>query len=175
MLDKLPVPSVDAVAAGISSMTSMVASQYDDVAVNGCASVAKLAAASERTRFSMAQSRELISALEAVAFGDAYKMSMDTRTNAVLALSELLVFSVGHSNFLQCVGSVQATVSTAPTAGHKCGLARLAQAVELSLSSEPYAEADFELAYFRHYWYGACVFACMLVLFSEYRAIYFMC
>ena len=160
VLAKLPVPSADAIAAGLAAMVGMVSSPYDDVAVNGCASVAKLAAASERTRFSMAQSRELISALQAVALGDTGNLSTDTRTNAALALSELLVLPVGQLNFLECVGVGVCGASTAAAGSPGCAasvLTRLADATAVCPSS---AVAEFELVYFRHYW---CVVLCVYV------------
>ena len=80
-------------------MTEMVSSRFDDVAVNGCASVAKLAAASNKTRYNMAASSFLVSALLHAVIGDT-PLSLDTRTNAAVALSELTVESGGQVNLL---------------------------------------------------------------------------
>jgi hypothetical protein len=95
ILARLPAPSDDAVAAGIDSMVGMVTSHYGDVSVSGCASVGKLAAASERTRLSMARSRELVAALLAATCSD---QSLDTRSNAAMALLELLYAPTGEHN-----------------------------------------------------------------------------
>lgn len=89
ILARLPIPSHEDVAAGIASMRSMVLSRYDDVAVNGCSSVAKLAAASSRTQLNFARSRLVVDvfAVAAALFG---LLSMDTRSNAALAMSVLM-------------------------------------------------------------------------------------
>lgn len=89
ILAKLPQPSPDAIASGISSMLSMVTSPYDSVAVEGCASVGKLAAASGRTRDNMASCQELVDALTTIAFGLKENCSVRTRTNAAMALNVL--------------------------------------------------------------------------------------
>ena len=96
VLEALPEPSAEAVASGIAAMVSMAGSPYDDVAVNGCASVAKLVAASDRTRRNMASSAALVQTLLHVVCTDgdatitAPSMSIDTRSNAALALAELM-------------------------------------------------------------------------------------
>ena len=74
--------------------------RYDDVAVNGSASVAKLAAASHRTRFNMASSRDLVLALLNVTLGTDGPLSVDTRSNAALALSVLMQEPTGQRNLL---------------------------------------------------------------------------
>lgn len=183
VLAKLPVPSPEAVANGLSSMTSMVRTPYDDVAVNGCASVAKLAAASERTRLSMAESRELVVALKDVVFGDTGNLTMDTRTNAALALSELLVLPVGQLNFLECSGepgeprpgcdtaggggggagdSEDAAVGISARGGSVDSLARLANAAKMS------ADTKFETLYFQHYWYVFFGFLFVHIIFMSF-------
>ena len=110
ILARLPVPSAEAVRDGIASMVSMVSSPYDDIAVNGCASVAKLAAASDRTRRTMAESRDLVEALLQVIIGRQFgvascRFSLDTLTNAALALSELTIESAGQANLLAAAES----------------------------------------------------------------------
>ena len=122
VLQSLPEPSAEAKAAGIASMVSMVGSTYDDVAVNGCASVAKLAAASTRTRESMAGSPELVQTLLQVVSGVrvragatddeetlCMRLSVDTRSNAALALAELALDPSGHG-----VNNVMAAFTVSP-------------------------------------------------------------
>ena len=86
ILSRLPQPSGDAIKSGISSMICMVASPYDDVALKGCASVAKLAAASRTTRVNIAAANSLLGALLNVIAGN---LSIETRTAAAAALAEL--------------------------------------------------------------------------------------
>jgi hypothetical protein len=96
VLAKLPVPHPEAVAAGNASMVGMVTSPYRDVSVSGCASVGKLAAALERTRWNLAGSKELVDALlGAISSQDRY--SLDTRSNAAMALLELAILPLGAS------------------------------------------------------------------------------
>jgi hypothetical protein len=81
----LPRPA-ESLEAGVTSLVQLVTSQYDDVAVNGCSSVAKLAAANESTSLHLATSVPLLQSLVGVVAGD---LSLDTLTNAALALAEL--------------------------------------------------------------------------------------
>lgn len=81
----LPRPT-ESLEAGVASLVQLVSSQYDDVAVNGCSSVAKLAAANESTCLHLATSVPLLQSLVGVVAGD---LSLDTLTNAALALAEL--------------------------------------------------------------------------------------
>ena len=95
VLEALPQPSAEDIESGISSMVSLAGSMYDDVAVNGCASVAKLAAASDLTRRSMANSKDMIQTLLRVVTNcteppDVQALSLDTRSNAAVALAELV-------------------------------------------------------------------------------------
>ena len=96
VLETLPKPSAEALASGIAAMVSMAGSVYDDVAVNGCASVAKLAAASDNTRESMADSADLIRTLIQVVVNVNGCASVDTRSNAALALAELVLDGPGR-------------------------------------------------------------------------------
>lgn len=89
----LPVPT-STLEAGVVALVDLVKSEFDDVAVNGCSSVAKLATASEATALHLAQSPLLLQALvDVVAAG---LLSMDTLTNAALALSELSTQPLGQ-------------------------------------------------------------------------------
>lgn len=88
VLAMLPQPTREEIASGISSMFEMITDPCDDVARNGCASVAKLAAASTRTRDNFAASPEIVSALIDVAV-PTRPLSMSTRTLAAVALSEI--------------------------------------------------------------------------------------
>ena len=127
ILAKLPKPSTEAVAAGIGSLISMVTSFYDDVAVSGCASVGKLAADSESTRDSMAGSLELVRALvnivtltgkssiESLRQPSGCEMSLDTRSNAAMALfeltrSSLAVSQVSLDDFQQLLTTLHSTL-----------------------------------------------------------------
>ncbi len=139
ILSKLPTPSEEAVASGIESMISMVTSMYDDVAVNGCASVAKLAAASSKTRENMAASSALVIALLNVVTGMSGQLSVDTRTNAALALAELVDEPVGQRNLLEgdagSVGLASLLTLCKPTVAQTLGV------------------QDYEALCFRTYWY----------------------
>jgi hypothetical protein len=127
ILAKLPKPSTEAVASGIAGMISMVTSFYDDVAVNGCASVGKLAANSESARDSMAGSLELVyalvnivtltnkSSIESLRQPSGYEMSLDTRSNAAMALFELThsglaVSLVSLDDFQQLLTTLHSTL-----------------------------------------------------------------
>lgn len=86
ILATLPKPSEEAIKSGIDSMVSLVATPYDDVCINGCASVAKLCSTNVSTKNNLATSRALVEALIQVVFGF---YSLDTRTLAAMALSVL--------------------------------------------------------------------------------------
>ena len=86
ILAGLPKPSKEAIQNGIDSMISMVTTSYDDVCINGCASVAKLCSTNVYTKNNLATSQALIEALIQVVFGS---YSLDTRTLAAMALSVL--------------------------------------------------------------------------------------
>lgn len=82
----LPVPA-ETMDEGIKAIVQLIDSVYDDVAVNGCSSTAKLATANESTRVYMARHVPLVQALVTVLCGT---LSTDTRSNAALSLSVLV-------------------------------------------------------------------------------------
>jgi hypothetical protein len=86
ILATLPKPSKEAIQSGIDSMVSMVTTPYDDVCINGCASIAKLASANISTKNNLGASRAIIEALLRVVFGS---YSLDTQTLAAMSLSVL--------------------------------------------------------------------------------------
>jgi hypothetical protein len=86
ILATLPKPSEEAIKSGIDSMVSLVATPYDDVCINGCATVAKLCSTNVSTKDNLATSQALIEVLIQVVFGS---YSLDTRTLAAMALSVL--------------------------------------------------------------------------------------
>jgi hypothetical protein len=91
IIAKLPRVEAEAstIASEIASIISQVSSLYDDIAISGCALVATLVTVSETRRNNMAGSRDLIFALTRVLISkEAY--SLDTRTMAALALTELI-------------------------------------------------------------------------------------
>ena len=104
ILATVPMPSEEAIKSGVDSMISMVATPYDDVCVNGCASVAKLCNANPITNNRLAKSQELIKGLIHAVFGP---YSLDTRTLAAMALSVLtlsenfVLEAVSKENFSQ--------------------------------------------------------------------------
>jgi hypothetical protein len=130
-----PPPS-ESIAAGIRAMVDMVASPYDDVAVNGCASVAKLAASCSSTSLRMASSVALLQALVDVVSGF---LSLDTVTNAALALAVLTEEPIGQTLLAtQCttkdgvpVAKVLADKAAFPADG---------------------VEAEYQVLCFRRYW-----------------------
>ncbi len=111
-------------------------SDYDDIAVNGCASVAKLAGSCSSTAVRMASSVPLLQALLNVLAGF---LSLDTVTNAALALSVLTEEPVGQVNLAtQCagkdgvpVGKLLADKAAFPADG---------------------AESEYQVLCFRRYW-----------------------
>jgi len=98
-MKSIPMPNPDSVDAGIKAVADMAGSRYDDVAVNGCASVAKLAAASDFTKRAMACHKLLMETLVNVIGGD---QSMDTKTNAMMALSQLVEEVEGQRVLVSC-------------------------------------------------------------------------
>ncbi len=115
------------------ALVDLVKSEFDDVAVNGCSSVAKLATASEATALHLAQSPLLLQALvDVVAAG---LLSMDTLTNAALALSELSTQPLGQ-------GVLAA----------KCGGAALVAMLASKASILASDDEDVDVACFKRYW-----------------------
>lgn len=166
VLSRLPKPSDEAVRAGLQSITEMVSSMYDDVSVNGCASVARLASASSITRASMAACLELVACLLNVVLGipaDAWsgpgvvanlenaaapwdpQYSFDTRTNAAMALSVLTEVTAGQHSVLAC------------RAGTGHALLELCRLAVSAVREGAPAVAEFEIAYLQAYWY-VCMF-----------------
>ena len=132
----LAPPSKESIDSGIRTMIEMVSSCYDDVAVNGCASVAKLAAGSESTKFNMANHRDLVSALFNVVVGD---LSLDTITNAALALADLTSEPVG-----------QATLVSIGSKHGESPLTLLAEKARFPAHSD---DRLYEVLSFRRFWY----------------------
>jgi hypothetical protein len=131
-------PSAELIAAGIKAMVDMVSSPYDDIAVNGCASVAKLASSCGATALRMASSVSLLQALLTVLLGD---QSLDTLTNAALALSVLTGEPVGQSRLVQCV--LQGGVHPVTVLLEKCNMPAEEHDVEyrvLSLRQHAYVQ-----------------------------------
>lgn len=130
VLAALPQPSAQAVASGIVTFVCMIGSMYDDVAVNGCASVAKLAAASSRTCDSMAGSPALVRILFQVLCGVAVDedghenkreyMSVDTRSNAAVALAEIVANSTGRDGVKNACDVLATSPLSLQTLGDLC-------------------------------------------------------
>ena len=120
------------VKAGEDAMVSMISCCYDDVAVDACATVAKLAATYASSRLSLAASIPIMTALLDVVDGN---LSLSTATNAALSLSELTTVPAGQLAFTSCD----------PTS-----LRRLLTQCEVRVVEE--SDGDFHLMCFRRYW-----------------------
>ena len=158
-------------------MIGLVSSMYDDVSVNGCASVAKLAEASRKTLHSMAGCSALVDSLlnvlaerrgplstedSRLPFGTgvdadtalpealyAPSYSLDTRTNAALALALLTRVPQGQQNVLAytCSGGV------AGGALHElCRYALQPIKVGSDAHASHAATREYEVAYLQAYW-----------------------
>ena len=140
----------------------MVSSMYDDVSVNGCSTVTKLATASAITCRNMASCEELVTSLLNVLLGVKTASvtdtatacdplySFDTRTNAALAIATLTEERNGQTHVL-----------AARSGGAVLQLCYLAKA------KAPAEVQEFEVAYLQAYWYVthnifACVYLPML-------------
>jgi len=139
-------PSDDSVRAGIDAVTDMVMSCFDDVAVNGCSAVAKLAAASELTCRNMARHAGLVQALFDVVMGE---LSVETMTNAALALHTIVNEVEGQQTLLL----------TKPGA-----LAQLAATAQFPALSP---EAEYEVLALRRY----CLDIVAVLLSSAHAAV----
>ena len=113
----------------------MVTSGFDDVAVNGCASVARLAIGSDTTRYQLAAHAGLVGALLLVVVGD---LSVDTVTTAAVALAELTSEPVGQTNLTLCGNKASA-----------CPLALLAERATVPAESDT---TGYQLLCLRRYW-----------------------
>ena len=81
-------------------MVAMVSSVYEDVCLQGCAAIAKLAATYECSRHSMAASLPLMAALVKVVGSES--LSVAACATAALAVQELTYVNAGRACFAAC-------------------------------------------------------------------------